>query len=102
MKTTNMKTMRVVVPTGLILTVLLVGMITMPLRGQAPDAVAMSHAKSLSRAFRYAAEVATPSVVKIKAEHKGRVVNPLKYFYAVFRRNPDPPKVDPSDSDAEG
>jgi serine protease Do len=41
----------------------------------AVDAAALTHATALSRAFRHAAEVATPSVVVVRSETKARQVN---------------------------
>jgi serine protease Do len=41
----------------------------------AVDAAALTHANALSRAFRHAAEVATPSVVVVRSETKARQVN---------------------------
>ena len=43
-----------------------------PIHAEEPPTTALEHANSLSRAFRHAAEKATPSVVVVRSESKPR------------------------------
>ncbi len=56
----------------LLLLSLLVPAAPRPALGDEPPAAALEHASALSKAFRYAAEKATPSVVVVRSESKPR------------------------------